>query len=265
MTVINASELAAIDFKPDLAPVPNGVYDAVAWVEDDEDVTRWLANGAAIQTVNFGFEDQFGVWTEDWCAAAASIVQDKQKQRPAYADLKFTAKTMFAWDQNACARLHDEELSEVRERARQGLAVNEQRSFETTFGTRLIADAADATTAADLVAAIGYLEEQIALAGVKSAVIHARPIWASVAASARLFQLRADGWHTPSGHLMVFGAGYIAGLANVLVATSPMYGWRGAVRNFESLTPDLNLFTALSERSVMIGYEKAIAAVDVTG
>ena len=48
------------------------------------------------------------------------------------------------------------------------------------------------------------------------------------------------------------------------MATSQVFGWRGAVQTNEAIRHDHNQFVAVAERSVLLGYEKLIAAVTIS-
>ncbi|CQA09864.1 gp13 protein [Mycobacteroides abscessus] len=69
---------------------------------------------------------------------------------------------------------------------------------------------------------------------------------------------------TPRGNTVIFGGGYVDGLDDVLVATSQVYGWRGDVQELESIEEKHNYFIAVAERSVLLGYEKLVAAVKIS-
>ena len=69
---------------------------------------------------------------------------------------------------------------------------------------------------------------------------------------------------TTLGHRWVFGGGYVDTLDDVLIATSPLYGWRDTVQVRKALTQQQNTYAAVAERSVVIGYEHLIAAVQIT-
>ena len=68
---------------------------------------------------------------------------------------------------------------------------------------------------------------------------------------------------TPLGHTWALGGGYVDTLDNLMVATSPVFGWRDTVQVRPVLDPDTNTYAAVAERSVVLGYEKLIGAVYV--
>ncbi|WP_231894735.1 hypothetical protein [Gordonia sp. 852002-51296_SCH5728562-b] len=97
-------------------------------------------------------------------------------------------------------------------------------------------------------------------------VIHASPRWAAHAADHNLLQFVGGGApRTPLGHLWVFGGGYEdSPMSDTLVATSPLYGWRDAVAVRDTIEARYNQYVAIAERSVVIGYERAIGAATIT-
>jgi hypothetical protein len=66
------------------------------------------------------------------------------------------------------------------------------------------------------------------------------------------------------GHRLVFGGGYVDGLGDTLVGTSQPFGWRNAVAIREAIDERHNLFVAIAERSVVVGYEALVGAVAIT-
>ena len=68
---------------------------------------------------------------------------------------------------------------------------------------------------------------------------------------------------SPLGHTWVFGGGYVDGLENVIIATSPTYGWRDEVQLRTAIDERHNTFAAVAERTVLVGYEHLIAAVEI--
>jgi hypothetical protein len=135
----------------------------------------------------------------------------------------------------------------------------EQEAVETVFAARMLADAPAAAAAVGIVAAVSTLEVELAETGT-TGFIHASPKWAAYAAQARLI----DNGKTPLGHTWVFGSGYVTGLANTLVATSKPLGWRGDTNVIPTIKQEWNQYIAVAERSVLVGYESAIAKVAVS-
>lgn len=62
----------------------------------------------------------------------------------------------------------------------------------------------------------------------------------------------------------MFGGGYIEGLGDTLVGTSPTFGWRDQPVLREAIEARYNQFVAVAERSVVIGYEHAVGAATIT-
>ena len=116
-------------------------------------------------------------------------------------------------------------------------------------------------TATDLTLALGYLEGQLALTNTVG-FIHAGAQWASqefgllIKSGTRLV--------SPLGHTWVFGGGYVDGLENVIIATSQPYGWRDQEQLRTAIDERANTFAAVAERTVLVGYEHLVAAVEIT-
>ncbi|MEV4204835.1 hypothetical protein [Nocardia salmonicida] len=66
------------------------------------------------------------------------------------------------------------------------------------------------------------------------------------------------------GHTWVFGGGYVEGLGQTNVGTSPTFGWRNTAEIRETIEAKSKQFVAIAERSVVIGYEHAVAAATFT-
>lgn len=144
----------------------------------------------------------------------------------------------------------------------QVLRLEEQTAVEREFAERMKADVSGApATATDLTLALGYLEGQLALTNTVG-FIHAGAQWASqefglvIKSGTRLV--------SPLGHTWVFGGGYVDGLENVIIATSQPYGWRDQVQLRTAIDERANTFAAVAERTVLVGYEHLVAAVEIT-
>ena len=135
--------------------------------------------------------------------------------------------------------------------------------MEREFASRLLEDAGTLPSPTGLVAAVGVLEDAFAETDTVG-VIHARPGLLSALCQAQLITRNGSTLKSPMGHTWVFGGGYVAELGNKLVATSPTLGWRGEVATRTTTTPELNRFTAIAERSVVVGYEALVGAVQVS-
>ena len=70
-------------------------------------------------------------------------------------------------------------------------------------------------------------------------------------------------WTSPLGHVWIFGGGYVEGLDQTIVATSQPYGWRDAPTTRNAVDRLNNIYAAVAERSVTIGYEALVAAVTI--
>lgn len=115
-----------------------------------------------------------------------------------------------------------------------------------------------------MVAALAHIEAEFAEANVLG-YVHASPAWLPVFVAAQLITRSGAKWTTPGGHALVFDGGYRAGLAGTIVATSaPLFGWRDVPQVRTALDERHNLYVAVAERSVLVGYEAVVAAVEVT-
>jgi hypothetical protein len=273
-------------FVPPVLPAPRGVFDVVTWIQNGTLPLRWLA-GMTIRQSNVGLDAQVGVWGSDWCevpevvappseppfawptpmptvppvTAAAESGESKVKVRPPAVLTEVEPFTIYAWDANQCGDLTAASRDEVRARAQQGMNLGEQTAVERSLAGRFLADAPNVGMATSIVEAVALLEAALARAGA-TGYIHASPRFAAyLAAAPRL----SDGGTSPSGHRWVFGSGYVDPLGNTLVATTDLYGWRSPIEVRDAVTYELNQFVVMVERSVLIAYEAAVAAVTVAG
>jgi hypothetical protein len=249
--------LPAIEFfAPLVNPDPNGLYAAVDWTDVPADQpSRWLGAGVRVHVMNFA--TSFGVWDVDWCGDPGDSI--KSGDRPDNLD-PFAPITTWSYDQ---CDLTPEGQQLSRDRAAQTLRLREQNAVEHEFGTRMLIDAGSPTSVTDIVAAISTLEASLATAGV-TGYIHAGAGWAAPAAAALLIVRGGTSLRTPLGHQWVFGGGYSDALGDKLVATSQPFGWRDQVVQRETIFAELNEFIAISERSMAVGYEHLVDAVEVT-
>lgn len=245
---------------PLVNPAPNGLWSAVQWAEEQGPL-RWLASGVDIRVFNYGGESQFGAWEADWCAAEADLTVDDVKTgvRPEFPD-SFLPLTTWAADE---CDLRQVSQDEVRKRVQQVHRLQEQNAAETVFATRILADAGTPDTADDIVGAVGHLEGLLAKTNTLG-VIHASATWAASAAQAQLIVRTGNVLKTPLGHQWVFGGGYVDGLGDKLVATSPVFGWRGDVQVRDAPSFKYEEFRAVAERSLVVGYEASVGAVNIT-
>ncbi len=77
------------------------------------------------------------------------------------------------------------------------------------------------------------------------------------------------GLFTPLGNSWCVASGYddtTSGLGAVLVATSPLFGWRNSPQMLTTVGdegPDRNTFYAISEQSFVIGWEQTVSAQQI--
>lgn len=256
---------------PALTPTaPHGLYAATAFTDTTEPAAplRWLPSGVRIRPTNYGFETGFGVWGAPWCVDPDLLEPEdiKDGERPDISELApFTALTVFGVDHNQCGDLTGESRAEVRARATHNLELHEQVAVEREFTATLLADAATITptSAANLTGAIAHIEEALA-ATATFGFIHARAGLLAVAEAHRLIIRDGGVLRTPAGHRWIFGGGYAAGsLGDTLVATAAPIGFRGAVAVREATRHATNQYVVVAERSVLIGYEAALAAATI--
>lgn len=251
--------LAPIVFDAPLVnPAPNGLLAVTSWQPQDGPL-RWLA-GMDVTVFNYGGAGAFGVWNADWCATTDDLGPGDVKtgERPEMPDT-FAALTTWAYDE---CDLTKASQAEVRTRAEQIHRLQEPNAAETAFAARLLGDAGTPGTAGHITAAVAWLEAALARTNTVG-VIHAGAQWAAPAAEAGLIVRSGAGFKTPLGNTWVFGGGYVDALDDVLVASSPVFGWRGEVDMREVPVPERNRFAVVAERSMVLGYETVVGAVSV--
>lgn len=253
--------LSPVPFNAPLVnPAPIGLAAATQWTDEDGPL-RWLPSGVEFRVFNYGGGTQFGVWTAPWNATESQLrpTDIKDGERPEFPDT-FLAQTSYASDE--CGLLK-RSRDEVRVRAEQVHRLLEPIQTEKTLATRMLADAGTPTAKTGIVAAVGAIEAMIADTGTLG-FIHASAVLAAPAAQANLIRYNNGRMVTPLGHTWVFGGGYVAALGSKLVATSPTFGWRGPVALRDAPSLQHNEFKAIAERSLVIGYEALIGAVNIT-
>jgi hypothetical protein len=249
--------LAPVYFDAPLVnPSPQSLYAATSWT-DETGASRWAQPGVIIRPFNYGGEEAAGVWGADWCGqpGSGSDGQLKFGVRPD-TPAAFPPFTMWAYDEcdpSAFSR------DEILRRVQQIFRLQEPVLAETMFGADLATAAASiAVTRPDVRYAVAYLEGELAKTNTLG-VIHANP--EAAALEFGLVLPSGGTLRTPLGHQWVFGGGYVDTLGDMLVATSPLFGWRDPVQVRTVLDLPTTLFAAVAERSVVIGYEKLVAAV----
>lgn len=239
---------------------PYGLYAATAWQPDGEP-RRWIGAGQRIRTRNYGGASAFKAWTADWDGLQADLADDDVKTgvRPDDPD-PYIAMTLVGTDSCEPGAVSE---AEIRTRAQQVLLLNEQPEAEDEFAARLLADTTP-DSVADIVEAVGKLEGLLAKTTTLG-FIHASAELAAAAAQAQLVVRSGVSLKTPMGHTWVFGGGYVDSLDQALVATSQPYGWRTDVAVQAGLSiVQHNVYSAVAERSLLIGYEAAVGAATIS-
>lgn len=247
---------------PLVNPSPTGLFSAVQWT-DEEAPLRWLGPGVQVRVYNYGGEDSYGVWQADPFATESQLTVQDVKTPGGLPDNPDVFTHYTSWAADACDPTQGSQL-EVQTRTMQILRLQEQTAVEEAFSTRLLTDAGAATSADDIVDAVALLESTLAQTSTLG-VIHASAQVAAHAANAQLIRYNGSKMVTPLGHQWVFGGGYVTGLGSTLVASSPLFGWRGPVTLRTAVKPDAGYFYGVAERSLALGYEIALGAVDLSG
>lgn len=264
---MTAPVLLPLQFEPPLQnPSPYGLFAATNWQVPAEvgdstegDAVRHL-NGVDFRPVgNYGGDEQSGLWPNDSCVTGTVPTPGLKKEglRPAGLDT-FDPTVVWAYDE---CDLTEPSRAEVRARAAQILRLEEQVKVERELAARMLVDAGAITqTAVTLAQAIGYLEAQLAMTSTLG-FIHIGAQW--VAQDMDLFRKSGTAYISPLGHTYVIGGGYVDGLDEAIIATSPTYGWRDEPTIREAIEERHNTFVAVAERTVLVGYEHLVAAVQI--
>ncbi|WP_099288055.1 hypothetical protein [Mycobacterium persicum] len=244
---------------PLLNPTAFGLYASTTWTEIGEgEPSRHLTGVEVRPAGNYGGDQASGNWGGAWCGEPTPG-QKKEGGRPAGLD-PFEPLTVWAYDE---CDLTAPSRAEVQARAMQIMRLEEQVMVEREVAERLKLDAADlgpVEQAAGFKAAVGYLEGAMALTNTLG-FFHAGAQWASQELG--LVVKSGTRWTSPLGHTWIFGGGYVEGLENTIVATSHPFGWRDQVRLRTAIDERHNIFAAVAERTVLVGYEALIAAVEI--
>lgn len=245
---------------PVLDPAATGLYAATTWTEVGAGEASRHLSGVEVRPVgNYGGGGQFGIWPNDSCATGAEPDPTLRKSgtRPGGVD-PFESLTVWAYDE---CDLTAPSRDEVRSRALQIMRLEEQTAVEREFAERMKADAGVIEqTAASLKLAVGYLEGALALTNTV-AYFHIGAQW--LAQETGLFVRNGTTLRSPLGHRWVVGGGYVEGLDNIIVATPPTFGWRDEVALRTAIDERANTFAAVAERTVLVGYEQLITAVEI--
>jgi len=246
---------------PLVNPAPNGVFGAVTWVEEAGPL-RWLGGGVDVRVLNYGGGPSFGVWQADPFALDGDLEAEDVKTpgaRPADPD---TFQHFTSWAADYCA-LTASAQAETLQRALQTHRLQEQTAVEAFLVDRLLTDAGTVFPASDIVHAVSEIEGLFAATSTVG-VIHASAKLAAYAVKNDLAKQSGSRWVSPLGHQWVFGGGYMTGLGDTLVATSPLFGWRGPAVPREVVKADWNRHYVIVERSLVVGYETALGAASMT-
>jgi len=288
--------LPALEFEvPLVNPSPSGLYTATSWTEVTGP-SRFLGAGVRFRTHNYGGEGAFGVWESEWCVDPTG--QIKEGERPGFLD-PFAPITVWAYDE---CDLTEQTRVDIVERVQQNLRLLEQTAVERELAERLLIEGGSAGSSSiglyeppypeadgdklyapfntevtdklyptgddtivdvpDIIAAVSRIEAEFAITNTVG-FIHAGAQWAAYAARYNLITRSGAALKTPMGHTWVFGGGYVKGLENVIVGTSPTYGWRDQVQVREWVDAPHNKRIAVAERNVVIGFEQAVSAARV--
>jgi len=288
--------LPALEFEvPLVNPSPSGLYTATSWTEVTGP-SRFLGAGVRFRTHNFPGDSAFGVWQSEWCVDPDG--QIKEGERPGFLD-PFAPITVWAFDE---CDLTAATQTDIVERVQQNLRLLEQTAVERELAERLLIEGGSAGSSSiglyeppypeadgdklyapfntptspklyptgddtivdvpDIIAAVSRIEAEFAITNTVG-YIHAGAQWAAYAARYNLITRSGAALKTPMGHTWVFGGGYVNGLQNVVVGTSALYGWRDQVQVRESVDTAHNRRIAIAERSVVIGFERAVSAARI--
>lgn len=254
-----------VPFEPPLLnPTGFGLFAATTWTEIGSDQPSRHLGGVEIRPVgNYGGEHASGVWNAPWCGEPTPG-QTKTGTRPDILD-PFDPITVWAYDE---CDLTEPSRAEVQDHAAQILRLEEQVMVEREFAERLKLDAADLgdpQTATTFRQAVGYLEGAMALTNTLG-YFHVGPQW--ISQTFGLVVKSGTRWVSPLGHIWVIGGGYVEGLNDgthdMIVATSQPFGWRDQPQLRTAIDERANVFAAVAERSVVVGYEAVVAAVTIT-
>jgi hypothetical protein len=247
---------------PAQTPAPGGLFAEVTWTAVLNSQPSRFLNGVEVRGVNFPGASQTGIWDAPWCSVPALDGPRKEGQRGGNLG-PFDPVVVWAFD--SCD-LTEPSRREVEARASQALRLRESVMVARQLADRLKIDAAylDSIPAvADLVAALAHIEGAFAEANVVG-LVHLSPEWLPVLVSAHLVTRSGTRWTTPGGHALVFDGGYRAGLGRTMIATSgPLFGWRDEPQVRTAADERHNTFVAVAERTVLVGYEAVVAAVEI--
>lgn len=242
---------------PPVNPSGYGLY-AAATVIEVNGPDRHLG-GVDIRP--FNCDQGFGTYSAELCDDDVPAVKAAERALPAG-----TFAPVVVWAADECAT--DTTEQEAQARAAHTRSLHEPLLVESVFAARMLADAGAPTVVPDLATAVGVLEEFLGEQGYNG-YIHAARRWAAPATQYRWTNQTGAVLRSPLGHGYVFGGGYGSTLGNTLVATGPLFVWRGqpieqVVTTGSSPVPEHNNSVyGLSERIVVAAYECAVHAVTI--
>ena len=259
MTTPVADVIDVVHFTPPpLNPTPHGLFAAIGTWQTDPD-NRWHHGVQFRSTGNYGGDQAFGIWNAPWCGAPDPANQKKEGERPDDLD-PFYPLVVWAYDE---CDLTAPSRAEVEARAAQVLRLEEQVAVEREFAARLLLDAAELPggipAPQSFTWAIGQIEAAFARTNT-TGFIHIGAQWATSLAQSQLMIKSGSGFVSPLGHRWVVGGGYVGTLGNTVIGTSQPYGWRDEATVRTAIDEKHNIFAAVAERSVLIGYEALVAA-----
>lgn len=248
--------LPPLDYTAPIArPHGGGLY-AAATLIDRPDPSR-LSGGVSVWPTNC--DPAFGAWPADPCADTAGLSKTGDRSSPTE-----PFEPVVVWGYDECDPVETDE--QVLARAEHNLLMGEQITVEAALAARLLVDAPP-TAVHDVVAAVSALEAALARRAL-TGVIHASPEVAAYASHFGLIVRSGTSLRTPLGHTWSFGAGYAEADGvepTVLFATGQATVWRDAPTSRATLDARINRRAAVAERTIVAGYECAVAAVTVGG
>ncbi len=231
---------------PAVAPSGFGLLNVATPVADND--KRFPFNGVSLQSPNCS--TSFGSWPVAPCVDPTDPDAIKAGDRQPYGPVFEPTGT---WAYEEC----DPQETDAQNTARAlvTLRLRQPIIVEQEFAARLIADsAAGDVESTSFLAAIGNLEERIGETGMNG-FIHASIRFAALAADAGILVKSGSLWKTQLGNTWVFGGGYADVLADTLVATGPVYFWRGNEKTFTTLDERINRRAAVAEQQIVVAYE----------
>lgn len=249
-------------------PRPGGLLSQIRWASTDDDVPRWLASGVQFRNRNTGLDLSIGQW--DVPTLCGDPGEQRKRGHGRTDDPQpFTPLTLWASDD--CDTLADSQ-TETRERVLQAMRLHTEQFLETHLAGRLGEDAAqldNLPTVSSIVDAVAWLDEQITVAAITAEpVLHAAPRWRAHATAHNLYGQQYRVLPYAPNDRWCFGGGYALGLGDVIVATTPIYGWRSTATVHDDVlgnteASDDRGHTTVVEQSFVVGYERLIGAVRV--